>query len=92
MSKKQKSCLIRSDLSENMSLLLQNSFVAITMSISQKSVQKRRLGEKYGFFKIKFNQNTGLLSLLQWEDWILGYLTSCDIYTNTLTFINKINI
>ena len=41
ISKKQKSCLIRS---ENMPLLLQNSFVAITV-ISQISVQKRRLGE-----------------------------------------------
>ena len=31
------------------------------------------------------NQITGLLSLLQSaEDWIVEYLTSCDIYTNTL--------
>ena len=61
MSKKQKSCLIRSDLSENMSLLLQNSFLAITMSISQKSVQKRRLGEKYGFFFNEIESNHGFI-------------------------------
>ena len=31
------------------------------------------------------NQITGLLSLLQSEDWIIGYLTSADIYIENIT-------
>ena len=36
------------------------------------------------------NQITGLLSLLQSEDWIVGYLTSCDTYTNTIHFLTRL--
>ena len=45
--------------------------------------------------QIKSYQMTGLLSLLQSEDWIVGKPTSCDIYMYILiyvTFIDKINI
>jgi len=55
MSKKQKSCIIRSDLSENMPILLQNSFVAITMSLAKNQSKKGDL-VKNTFFKIKSNQ------------------------------------
>ena len=40
--------------------------------------------------QIKSNEITGLLSLLQSEDWIVGYLTSCDIYTNRLHLLTRL--
>ena len=40
--------------------------------------------------QFKSNQITGLLSLLQSEDWIVGYLTSHYIYTNTPHLLTRL--
>ena len=50
MREKQKSCLITLDQLEIMPFFLQNSFLAILMLISRKLVQRRRIGDKCGFF------------------------------------------
>ena len=39
---------------------------------------------------IQIKSNHCLLSLLQSEDWIVGYLTSCDIYSNTLHLLTRL--
>ena len=44
----------------------------------------------YGPSMVTSNQITGLLSLFQLEDWIVGYLTSCDINTNTLHLLTRL--
>ena len=47
--------------------------------------------EESNQIKIKSNQITGLLSLLlQLEDWIVGFLTSWDIYTNRLHLLTRL--
>ena len=50
------------------------------------SVWVNHFSENLGcLLQSKLKEITGLLSLLQSEDWIVGYLTSCDIFNNYST-------
>ena len=66
MREKQNSCLISSDLSENMPFLLQNSFLAILMLIGQKTVQKKEELVTMRFFRFSLVVTEGLMLANLW--------------------------